>query len=167
MALISMTNKNDNTFIVLLYFYRCFCMYSISSDGVVTSHYESSATSPHPPLFPPIHVICGTFLSQAISQCKVQNLRNQTQLSVQGQHALSKVFCSLPGSVIPLKVTVCGGKMCVHKRAPVHLCLRVSGQRSCFSPCAKVCQGERAGSCRAGQRGRWSLPAARLDFKHV
>lgn len=86
-------------------------------------------------------MICGAFLSQDISQCKVQNLRNQTRLSVQGQHALSKVFCSLPGSVIPFKVAACSGNMCVHKQAPVPICPRLLGQRCCVCPaqkCAKV-----------------------------
>lgn len=41
--------------------------------------------------------------SQNVSEAKVQNLANQTELSAQGQPALSKGFCSLPGSIIHWK----------------------------------------------------------------
>lgn len=41
--------------------------------------------------------------SQTVSETKVQNLASQTDLSTQGQPALSKGFCSLPGSIIHWK----------------------------------------------------------------
>lgn len=41
--------------------------------------------------------------SQTVSETKVQNLTSQTDLSAQGQPALSKGFCSLPGSIIHWK----------------------------------------------------------------
>lgn len=41
--------------------------------------------------------------SQTVSETKVQNLASQTDLSAQGQPALSKGFCSLPGSIIHWK----------------------------------------------------------------
>lgn len=41
--------------------------------------------------------------SQPVSETKVQNLASQTDLSAQGQPALSKGFCSLPGSIIHWK----------------------------------------------------------------
>lgn len=41
--------------------------------------------------------------SQTVSETKVQNLASQTDLSAQGQPALSKGFCSLPGNIIHWK----------------------------------------------------------------
>lgn len=41
--------------------------------------------------------------SQIVSEAKVQNLANQTELSAQGQPAPGKGFCSLPGSIIHWK----------------------------------------------------------------
>lgn len=76
--------------------------------------------------------------SQTVSETRVQNLANQTDLSAQGQPALSKGFCSLPGSIIHWKwpfvhVTYVSLCQCLHQSLHVRLHLCVLNWIKCFS----------------------------------
>lgn len=100
--------------------------------------------------------MAGCVVPRTSPETKVQNLSNQTALSAQGQSALSKGFCSLPGSPIHWKwpfarahAYAASFRLCV--RVHVRLCERKVKKSAFCHLCDPFCRLQR----RLTARGRW------------